>query len=186
MAESQSDAAEAPPSPAVTYLQLVDRMVGLAEQAALCFLLALLIGAAAGQAIAARLFDTHWEWSHEVIQNCVFFIAMAGAAMAAQSERLISMDFVYRMLRPELRAWLRQGLRLFTIAICIFFAWGGLALREIVANEPSVVISKGNVALALPLGAGLIAFHQLMHGIVDLLYLVRGQLPPESTDIPLH
>jgi TRAP-type C4-dicarboxylate transport system permease small subunit len=186
VADPQPDASEAPPSSAIRYLQRVDRSVGLVEQAALCALLLLLVGAAAGQAIAARLFDTHWEWSHEIIQNSVFFIAMTGAALASQSERLISMDFVYRMMRPDLRAWLRQGLRLFTIAICILFAWGGMALREILANEPYVVLAKPTVALALPIGAGLIAFHQLLHGIIDLLYLTRGQLPPEAEDIPLH
>lgn len=185
MAESKSDA-EAPPSPAIPTLQAVDRAVGIAEQAVLCGLLLLLVGVAAGQAIAARLFDVHWEWSHELIQNSVFFIAMAGAALAAQTERLISMDFVYRMMRPDLRAWLRQGLRLFTIAICVLFVWGGLSLRDILAGEPYVVIAKPTVALALPIGAALIAFHQVLHGIVDLLYMTKGQLPPEAEDVPLH
>lgn len=161
-------------------LRAVDRGLGLVEQLLLVFLLVLLVGVAAAQAVAGQL-GTSWEPSYELIRYAVFFIAMIGAALSAQRQQLIAMDFMSRLMGPRMRAWVQVVLRLFTIFACGLLVAAGTELANAAATENMYHLIQPRLGLmALPVGAGLIALHVLIHGIVDVMYLVRGALPPEG------
>lgn len=157
----------------------LDSALGTLELALLCAFLAALISVGTAQALASKLFGTSWTWSFDAIRYSVFFIAMTGAALSAQAERQIAMDFVTRMLSPRGRAWLRLTLRFFVIAMCGVLAVGGNAVRATTAGEDYELIPPELGLLALPIGAVLIGMHMLLHIVVDLDFLTRGELPPE-------
>jgi TRAP-type C4-dicarboxylate transport system permease small subunit len=149
------------------------------EHALLVVLLLVLVGVGAGQAIATKL-GSSWAWSFEIIRYSVFFIAMTGAALSAHTGQLIAMDFVTRMISPQNRARLRVVLRLFTIAICVLLVVGGKMLVSAATDTLYHVINPRWGLMALPIGAGLIAVHVLLHMAIDLIYLLRGRTPPEG------
>jgi TRAP-type C4-dicarboxylate transport system permease small subunit len=159
-------------------LRALDRALGTTEQALLALLLILLIGVASGQAIMTLL-GASWQWSYELIRYGVFFIAMTGAALSAHTRQLIAMDIVSRVVSPMSRARLRVVLRAVTIGLCTLLVIGGKALSDIAAGEHDHHIIPPQLGLlALPAGSLLIAVHLLLHGLLDLAYLVRGRVPP--------
>lgn len=161
----------------VRMLRAIDKALGTFEHALLVVLLLVLIGVGAGQAIATKL-GTSWAWSFELIRYSVFFIAMTGAALSAHTEQLIAMDFVTRLVKPRRRAQLRVVLRLFTICVCVLLIVGGKMLAGAATATLYHVINPRWGLLALPVGAGLMATHVLLHTAIDVIYLIRGRTPP--------
>lgn len=168
----------------VRVLQRADNAVGVLEQALLALFLATLIATGATQAIAIRLDIVLGYWTGDVIRYSVFFTAMAGAALSAHTGQLIAMDFVTRMLSPRPRAYLQIALRLFTIAMCLLLVVYGLDVAEIASPVGTIPANKG--LLALPIGAGAMAFHIAVHLVIDIVYLTSGRLPPTPDERSLH
>jgi len=161
-------------------IRLVDRSIGVVEQALLCAFMAVLIGVACYQVVLGMIFDKSVPWSYELIRSSVFFIAMTGAALSAQAEKMISMDFVTRLVKPRTRIYLRLITRLFAIGTCVCLAVGGWMVRTTgVSGEQYEILKPSTVLLALPIGAGLIGLHMLLHALADAAYLAKGEIPPE-------
>jgi TRAP-type C4-dicarboxylate transport system permease small subunit len=169
-------------------LRALNRWLGLAEQTFLIVCLAALVGMAAGQAILGHLFGKGIRGSDEVIRYMVFFIAMGGAALAAQRLRMIGMDVLSRLVRPRYRRMLRIAHAGLVIFVCYLVVRAGMNVRaaEAASAESYIYIKRSLALLALPIGAGLIAFHYFLHIVIDLTYLLRGMESPESEALPLH
>jgi TRAP-type C4-dicarboxylate transport system permease small subunit len=189
-----SDAPEDPVDPAlataepetVVLLRKIDRALGTAEVGLLCLFLAMLIGVAVWNFFSNHVLDKNPTWTDELIRASVFFVAWTGAVLAAQTDQLLNMDVITRLVKPRTRVYMRMVTRLITIGACILLAWGGFAVREVLKGEDYEVISMGTMTLALPLGGALIGFHILLHMAVDVIYLSAGRTPPESEHINLH
>jgi TRAP-type C4-dicarboxylate transport system permease small subunit len=163
----------------VRLLRRIDQQLGRVEHLVLVICLVTLIGVGTYQAIASNLFDQNPTWSFELIRFAVFFIAMAGAALATQCRRLINMDVLTRSLPARPRAWAGVVVQLFTLLMCAALVAGGLVSRQTTMDETQFEFIRPAVGvLALPAGAALIGLHILIHLLLDLHYLVRGQLPP--------
>jgi TRAP-type C4-dicarboxylate transport system permease small subunit len=118
----------------------------------------------------------------------VFFIAMGGAALAAQRLRMIGMDVLSRFFSRRTRALVRLLHTVLVLFICYLVVTAGLKVRagEAAHKDDYVFISRQLALLALPVGTGLIGFHYLLHSLIDLSYLLRGREPPEEAEMPLH
>jgi len=177
--EAESEATSHPSW--VEALLKIDRGIGLAEQLLLCLFLGVLIGVGAYQAIGRNFFNKSPVWSFEVLRYSVFFIAMTGAALSAHTKQVIRMDVLTRALSPRGRAYSRIVTAVFTILVCIFFAYAGWTLREALLDEKEFsVIRPSTGVLAIPIGALLIAFHMLVQSIVMGTTLARGEIPVED------
>ncbi len=172
----------------VPLLRTINRWIGLVEHGALIVFLATLVGMAVAQAIASHVLGKSIPGSDEVIRYMVFFIAMGGAAIAAQRLRMIGMDVLSRLLKPRYRAVLRIIHAILVIGVCYLVVRAGFNLRAAEAAHPEAhhYIRRSLALLALPLGAALIAFHYLLHASIDFIYLCRRVDPPESEALPLH
>jgi TRAP-type C4-dicarboxylate transport system permease small subunit len=161
-------------SPLARGLRMIDRFLGVAEQAVLVGLLFVIV------LIAAATVVTHISWADEAIRYGVFTMAMIGGAYATHHQRLLSMDIVSRKLPPRGRAWLRVGLAFFTLAMTIVLFRGGLqilALQQAVHQTGK--ISTVAPAMFIPIGMALIATHLLLQALIELDYLRRSQTAPE-------
>lgn len=176
-----SDRDDQPDTGLVGTLRAVDAALGRVEQALLVLFLVVLVAVGAGQAIATKL-GAGWAWSFEVIRYSVFFIAMTGAALSAHTEQLISMDFVTRLLSARGRARLTLGLRVFTLAVSGLLVAGGFALRDAAGASLYHVINPRLGLLALPIGAGLMGVHILLHLIIDAADLRHGRVSSHGLD----
>jgi TRAP-type C4-dicarboxylate transport system permease small subunit len=93
-----------------------------------------------------------------------------------------------RLMKPKTRIISRIIIALLVTFVCYLFIRGGLMVRESIAKttEHYDVVSPVTGALALPIGAGLIGFHFLLHAVVDMIYLGAGQMPPDDQGISVH
>lgn len=168
--------------PVAARIRQVDRYAGLVENAALFAILVAVILAGATQAIATKVFDKSLLWTFDIVRGGTFAIALGGAAFASHQARHLSMDIVSRFISPRKRQLLRVVLGLFTIFAAFLLFQSGLRLYERVGAEGghSGVIPIDLIALMIPVGAGLIILHTLLHLLIDVDYLRRGKLPPEK------
>ncbi len=163
-------------------LRLLDNYAGLLQQVALFTIFIFVIAAGATQALATKLFDKSLLWTFDIVRAGTFAIALVGAAFASHQARHLSMDIVSRFISPRKRLALRVVLGLFTIFAAYLLLASGLRLHDRVSSEGGHqgLIPMSTVALMIPLGAGLIMFHTLLHMLIDADYLRRGKLPPEK------
>jgi TRAP-type C4-dicarboxylate transport system permease small subunit len=162
-------------------LRKVDHGVGMAEQAVLFGLLAVVVLTGAWAGISEKLLDKTVAAANFIIPTGVLAIALIGAAFASHQQRHLAMDLVSRRLPPRGRLILRMFLAAVTIlvvAIMLTSFWRDFKQLsgEHNANNP---LPEWLAPLMLPLGAALIIFHTLVHLVIDADYLVRGKLPPE-------
>jgi TRAP-type C4-dicarboxylate transport system permease small subunit len=108
----------------------------------------------------------------------VFFIAMAGSALAAQKMRMIGIDAITRSLAPRARAIARTVSTALVVLVCYFVGRAGMTIAENVTAQDQFINDR-YAYLALPIGAALIALHYMIHSAVDLIYLARGDQPPD-------
>lgn len=169
----------------VRALRRVDDTLGIVEQAAVGLFLATLIVVSVYKFAAGFIFDHNPPWPKTFIQWSVFLVATSAATLSAKTGQMISMDFVTRKLTGKQRAALRVVVALFTICVCVLFAHGAMIARDTIRATPDV-LDERLVATALPIALGTIAVHVLLHGIIDAIYLIRGQTPPEPEEPSAH
>jgi TRAP-type C4-dicarboxylate transport system permease small subunit len=161
-------------------LRRLNDLIGNIETGVLILLVTALIGGAVFQVVAG-LFDQHETWPYEVIRYGVFFVAMAGAALAAQRQGMFHMDLVTRLFPPRMRSILRILTAGLVVVMCGLVIRSGMTLRagthEI--HEDYEIISAGHGYLALMIAFALIALHYALHAAVEVVYLANRRLPPE-------
>lgn len=172
---------------AVQLLRKVDGYVGVFELAVLCLFLVVMICAGMWETYAFFTKSNEAKPA-ELIKYAVFFSALAGAALAAQRQQMISMDIVSRLLSPRTRAWVRVVTTLFAAVMCIFMAYKGWLVYEVKAKGPdeSIYISEAKGALGVVIAGLFLTFHFVVHVLVDLIYLLTGKVPPEDTTVKAH
>jgi len=180
--EDAAGGAQQPEPPLAARFRKIDRLLGTAEAATAAGSLLLLVFAGVYQFVAAKFLGKNQTWPVELIRYSVFFIATAGAALAAQKSQMFNMDVVTRLLRPKARAKLRIATSVIAAAACALLAWGGMAVRStpVARDAPYEYIPAQYGLLALPICAALIGLHFLIHATIDAAYLASGQEPPEG------
>jgi TRAP-type C4-dicarboxylate transport system permease small subunit len=176
---------EAGPPPdepaAAARLRRVDELVGHVELAAVGLSMAMLIITAVTQVLMDKVGDHRPTWPYELIRNGVFFVAMSGAALAAQRKGMFNMDLVTRKLSRRVRAYVRVFSAVLVAILCALVVRSAVELRAntFEVKEAHEYISHGHAYLALIGGASLIAFHFVVHAIIEITYLAGGQIPPD-------
>lgn len=129
------------------------------------------------------LFSETPHWQAELIRACVLMLTMLGGAYAAHSKRMISMDIVSRAVKGAKGAWVTQVVRLGVIFVCL--ASGHYANKLVPIKSAESVLPQDFVYKLLPLGFVLIAIHLVLHFLIDLGIMMKGELP-EVTEGGAH
>jgi TRAP-type C4-dicarboxylate transport system permease small subunit len=170
---------------ACAWIRRVDHGLGVAEQALVFGLLALVVGVAALAAIHDKLVAEHLgRWWHYIVRGGTFAVAMFAAVFATQQQRHLAMDLVSRRLTPRGRLMLGLVLKALTVAIALMLYKSGRAQTAVAGGTESLDlfglhIVDSDIVSTIFIGAGLIALHTVLHFVIDTSYLVRGKLPPE-------
>jgi TRAP-type C4-dicarboxylate transport system permease small subunit len=176
---------EPPPSfpddgPLSKSVRRFDHYIGLAEQAALFLILAIVILVASTHAIKEKATHLGLWWSADVIRGGTFTIAMIAAAYATQQQRHLAMDLISKKLPVKGRLLLAAAIEIFTIAICLMLLYSGWRQIGAAGKETGRHLFQAkNIVMFLPIGAGLISLHAFLHLIIHLDYFARGKTPPE-------
>ena len=161
-------------------IRKLDHYIGIAEQAALFLVLMIVVVVAASHAIKEKITHLGLWWSADVIRGGTFTLAMIGAAYATQQQRHLAMDLISKKLPPKPRLLLASALEIFTIAICIVFAYAGWTQLDAAGKETGRHLFQATTIVTfLPVGTLLIALHAFLHLIIHLDYFARGKTPPE-------
>jgi len=166
--------------PVSGWLRRVDHRLGAAEQAVLFALLGAVVLTAASAALSDRVLGIRLgRWWFDIVRGGTFSVAMIGAVFASHQQRHLSMDLISRRLPPRGRLVLRVVLALFTMFVAALLVRSGLHQLDTVGEEGGDhLISTHSIVMFMPVGAGLIIIHTLLHMVIDLDYLARGKTPP--------
>ena len=164
------------------WLRRVDKALGAGEQAALFALLGAVVLTASAAALSDRVLGVQFgRWWFDIVRGGTFSIAMIGAVFASHQQRHLAMDLVSRRLPPRGRLMLRVILALFTVGVAALLVRSGLHQLDTVGEEGGEhLISTHTIVMFLPIGAGLIIAHTIVHMVIDLDYLARRKTPPEQ------
>jgi TRAP-type C4-dicarboxylate transport system permease small subunit len=161
-------------------LRRADAALGVAEQAVLFALLGAVVLTAATAALSDRVLGfSLGRWWFDIVRGGTFSVAMIGAVFASHQQRHLSMDLVSRRLPPRGRLVLRVILAVFTMFVAALLVRSGLHQLGTVGEEGGDhLISTRTIVMFMPIGAGLIILHTLLHMVIDLDYLARRKTPP--------
>jgi TRAP-type C4-dicarboxylate transport system permease small subunit len=167
--------------PVSGWFRRADKALGVAEQAVLFVLLGAVVLTAASAALSDRVLGIRFgRWWFDIVRGGTFSVAMIGAVFASHQQRHLSMDLVSRRLPPRGRLVLRVILALFTVFVAVLLVRSGLHQLDTVGEEGGEhLVSTHTIVMFMPIGAGLIIVHTLLHMVIDLDYLARGKAPPE-------
>jgi TRAP-type C4-dicarboxylate transport system permease small subunit len=99
---------------------------------------------------------------------------------ASHQQRHLAMDLVSRRLPPRGRLALRVVLAGFTVFVAALLVRSGFHQLATVGEESGEhLISTHTIVMFMPIGAGLIIVHTILHMVIDLEYLARGKALPE-------
>jgi TRAP-type C4-dicarboxylate transport system permease small subunit len=185
---SVADALSPPPDEpqVIKGLRKLGRGMQRVEELVLAILLMTLILLAVYNAYKRNISPPSPYWPDEIIRYSVFSIGMLGAALAANSGRLMNIDLVLRLFSPRSRVVLRICTNLFTVGVCYLLVMGALQVRAVNLrlNEHGEIITPATGILVLPIAAVLIGLHMLLHTVIDAYYLAIGRLPPHFDEAP--
>ena len=162
----------------VQALGRVDRALAAFEKAALVLCLLALVVVAVFDALKRNFFPPNVYWSRELIRFSTFFIGMLGAALAAQSGQLISIDLLTRLFSPRGRLILRVATTCFTLCVCAVFFLGSLKLYAGTSLAGEIIPERFGT-LAMPVAAVLIAVHMIVRLLGDLDHLFHKRVPAD-------
>ncbi len=182
--DGKAEAETTPPEPgALVGLRKLNAAIGTAEAAVAVGFLAALIFVGAFQAIARNFFRYNPYWIDPIIRSSVYVIGLVGGAMAAQSNKLISIDLLTKLFKPRARLGIKIAVALFSAYICWQLYRAGMFHRNSLLGEKEEgIFTSVRLALVLPVCSLLIAFHMLLQAVLDGYYLVTGKPPPKVAD----
>jgi TRAP-type C4-dicarboxylate transport system permease small subunit len=177
---STSSAPAADDPPAVASLRRLNDALGAAEEVACALGLAVLVAVSVWFAFATKVLHSTATWPYEVIRYFVFFVAIAGAALAAQRQGMFNMDLVTRRFDARTRSFLRIGGALLVATLCAVVVVSALDLRGASTDRTDhEVISEAQALIALVVGFALIGIHVVLHALIEVCYWTAGQAPPD-------
>jgi TRAP-type C4-dicarboxylate transport system permease small subunit len=166
--------------PISKHIRKIDHYLGIAEQAVLFLILAIVVVVASTHAIKEKLTHLGLWWSFDVIRGGTFTIAMIGAAYATQQQRHLAMDLLSKKISPRYRLLLAAAIEIFTITACLVLMKSGWHNVDTAGAETGRhLFAAKDIAVFLPIGAILISVHAFLHLFIHLDYFARGKVPPE-------
>ncbi|MBK9032442.1 MAG: TRAP transporter small permease [Myxococcales bacterium] len=166
--------------PLARKLRMVDEGVGSGERVVIALLFAFLVAIGFYRTFADLIWNKRPLWAVEGIRVSVFAIAMLGAAFATHHKRNFSLDLVSRAFAPRGRAVLRVLLNLVALTAATLLLYGGWLVKKAISAEKHYeLVPKWVIGWFIPIAAALIIVHLVLHTVIELAYLGRGQTAPE-------
>ena len=161
-------------------LRQVDEAIGAGERVTMTAIFAFLIAVGFYRTVSSLAWNQHPAWAIEGIRVAVFALAMMGAAFATHHKRNFSLDLLSKLFAPKGRAFLRVALNLVAIGGAALLFYGGWLVKKTISVEKEYdLVPKWIIGWFIPIAAGLIIVHLVLHTLIELAYLGKGKIAPE-------
>lgn len=170
-----------PSEPAAARLvRMIDEGIGLGERVVIVAIFAFLVSVGFYRTFADLMWNERPLWAIEGIRVAVFAIAMLGAAFATHLKRNFSLDLLSKAFGPRGRAALRVVLNLVAMLAAALLCYGGWLVKKTLAREHDYeLVPKWVIGWFIPVAATLIIVHLVLHTVIELVYLARGEAAPD-------
>lgn len=151
-------------------LQKFDTLLNKAEGGLLILLLMVMILLAFVQVVLRNAFSSGILWADILLRHLVLWIGFLGAALAASSDRHISIDALTRFLPERVKRGVNVLSHLFAAFICFLFFRAALTFIENERIDGSTVyaeIPSWYAQIIIPIGFGLLFIHFLIRAILS-------------------
>lgn len=167
--------------PLARQVRKVDELVGAGERVLLAAAFATLVLISLYRTFADRFMHERPLWAIEVVRVSAFAIGMFGAAYATQSRRNFGLDLVSALFPTKAKAVIRVFTSLATLAAAALLFHGGRLIQHALTKEKQhyELIPTTAVGWLIPICALLMAFHVVLHVIIEVDYLRSGKTAPE-------
>ena len=130
------------------------------EDGILALLLAAMIALAGTQILLRNLLETGLVWGDPLLRVTVMWVGLLGAMAATRDDNHISIDVVYRYLKPRAKTASRLVTDLFTAMVCGLLAYHGA--RFVLLDKEAGTLAFAFVPtwiceVIIPFGFGIIA-----------------------------
>jgi TRAP-type C4-dicarboxylate transport system permease small subunit len=161
-------------------LRQVDEAIGAGERLVISVIFLFLICIGVYRTWADVVWNERPLWAVEGIRVSVFAIAMLGAAFATHHKRNFNLDLLSKLFAPRGKAVLRVALNLVGVGAAALLCYGGWLVKKTISMEKEYdLVPKWVIGWFIPIAAGLIIVHLLLHVAIELTYLARGKAAPE-------
>ncbi len=166
------------------FLDLLEKVGRVAEDAALVVLLGVMVTLAVAQIVLRQFFDAAIAGSDELIKLLVLWLAMVGSIAAARDNRHIRIDVLSHVLPEKLVVLTRVVVDLFAASVCAVIAWQAWRYLQIEIEYEETVLVDFPAWIAhavVPAAFLLIAYRFLVSVASELYDVVRGKPSRKST-----
>ena len=128
----------------ISRLTSINQFFILFEKVLLTTLLFSMIVLSFGQVVARNLFSTGFIWVDQMLRLEVLWVAFIGAALAAEYNQHIKIDFLASIIRSDfLRKLINTGAHLFAFLICCLLLVVSLDYIRIVGSDLTSTVFQG-------------------------------------------
>lgn len=159
-------------------LQKLDAILNKAEGGLLILLLTVMILLAFLQVVLRNAFSSGILWADILLRHLVLWIGFLGAALAASSDRHISIDALTRFLPERVKKGVNGLSYLFAAFICLLFFRAALTFLENERLDGTTVyadIPSWYAEIIIPIGFGLLVVHFVIRAILSAREAIAGK-----------
>ncbi|HHJ35887.1 MAG TPA: TRAP transporter small permease [Gammaproteobacteria bacterium] len=99
------------------------KSINFLEDSLLVVILSSMILLAIYQIISRNLFSEGIVWIDPLLRTLVLWVGLSGAVVATRTDKHIKIDVFLKYLPDKLLPYIRRGVYLFTILICLLISW---------------------------------------------------------------
>jgi TRAP-type C4-dicarboxylate transport system permease small subunit len=152
--------------------QAIDTMVSWLVVA----VLGLMIVMAFGQ-VVLRFFHSNIEWGDIFLRHMVLWVGFFGAIIATGERRHLKIEFISKLVPKKFHKLFLILTNLFAAFVCCFLMQAAISFVRSEIETASVLILNlptWYFIIVIPVGYAVIAFRFLVHSIIWILEIVRG------------
>jgi TRAP-type C4-dicarboxylate transport system permease small subunit len=158
-------------------LKRIDQAIDTLVSWLIVAVLGLMIVMAFGQVVLRNIFHSNIEWGDIFLRHLVLWVGFFGAIIATGERRHLKIEFISKLVPKKFHKLFLILTHLFAAFVCYFLMQAAISFVRSEIETASVLILNlptWYFIIVIPVGYAVIAFRFLVHSIIWILEIVRG------------
>lgn len=143
------------------------------EETVLSLLLVAMIILACLQIFLRDFFATGLPWADPLLRYMVLWVGLLGAAVATRLDKHIAIDIVSHLVPESILVWLRVGIHLFSMTVCLILTYAAVVFVRDEATygggQSILGFDSWQLNIVFPIAFGLMALRFLVTAVSRVL-----------------